>query len=114
MKKIRKSNQQPVDGGIILAIIIGVCIFLWTGSLLLSVVTTVGIPLLLAFNKAETKPPAYMNNNSRQSRTRKERAKHKIKVHFTYPTLSPPEEAQQNLSADSKEKLISLLEVDKF
>ena len=83
VRKVKRSSHhhtdsQPSDGGITLAIIIGVCIFLWTGSLLLSVVTTVGIPLLLAFNKAETKPPAYMNNNSRQSRTRKERAKHKI------------------------------------
>ena len=121
MKKRRKSNQQPDDSGLTLAIIIGAGLFLCTGSFILSFIPVVVIPFLLSLNKKELETSGFITMTEEQLQKRIERIHQQSKSKITSrkpkskKTQKIPIQIQIQQKEELKEnKLISLLEVDKY
>lgn len=107
------SDSQPLEGGIWLGVIIGACIFLWSGSFLLSFIPVFAIPLILAQHKDTAETPAYIEPDTKKPRKRKTHPRQQKKVQIILMT-SPVEEIQQSQTADKSRELLPLLEVNKF
>lgn len=57
-KKGRRSrsqaNSQTINSGILLGIIIGACVFIWSGSFLFSFLSVIVVTILLALNNKDS------------------------------------------------------------
>lgn len=122
-KKRRRSrsqaNSQTINSGILLGIIIGACVFIWSGSFLLSFLPVIIVPFLAKLGELEENTRIsrkYTQNEEEriQAIKRKERAQQQLKVTIISPHKQIKEKNQSQPTNDNARKLLPLLEVDKF
>lgn len=121
-KKGRKThsqaNSQPIDGGFLLGIIIGACVFVWSGSFILSLLPVIIVPFLVKLGELEENTrisSKYTQTEEEriQAIKRKERAQQQIKVTII-SQCNPIKEEYQSQSTGNTRELLPLLEVDKI
>ena len=122
MKKNRKSyhsaDTQSIDGGLLLGIIIGACLFLWSGSFMLSFLPVIIVPILVKLGELEgntrTSSEYIQTEEERiQAIKRKERAQQQLQITISKPKKHKKEK-QQATDTKKEKKLLQLLEVDKI
>ena len=123
MKKNRKSyhsaDTQSIDGGLLLGIIIGTCVFVWSGSFMLSFLPVIIIPFLAKLGELEentriSRKYTQTEEERIQAIKRKERVQQQLKVTIISPHKQIKEKNQSQPTNDNARKLLPLLEVDKF
>lgn len=102
-----QTNSQPVDGGILLGIIIGACVFLWSGSFMLSFLPIIVIPFLIKLGESEENT-RISRKHTQIEEEHTQTTKHKKRVQQLKITIVPPQ------SINDSRKLLPLLEVDKI
>ncbi len=85
-----QANSQPVDGGLLLGIIIGGCLFLWSGSFMLSFLPVIVVPFLAKLGKLEENKRISMQHTQTekeriQAIKRKERAQQQLQITIIKP-----------------------------
>ena len=122
MKKNRKSyhsaDTQTIDGGILLGVIIGTCVFLWSGSFMFSFLPVIIVPFLVKLGEIEentriSRKYTQTEEERIQAIRRKERAQQQLKITIIKPKTHKKEKQQAPNTSKNKE-LLQLLEVDKI
>lgn len=113
-----QANSQTIEGGILLGTIIGACVFVWSGSFMLSFLPVIIVPFLVKLGEFEentriSRKHIQTEEEHIQAIKRKERAQQQMKVTIISP-CTPIKEEYQSQSTDSTRKLLPLLEVDKI
>ena len=85
-----QANSQPIDGGLLLGIIIGACVFLWSGSFMLSFLPVIIVPILVKLGELEgntrTSSEYIQTEEERiQAIKRKERAQQQLQITISKP-----------------------------
>ncbi len=113
-----QSNSQHVNGGLLLGIIIGACVFLWSGSFMLSFLPVIIVPFLVKLGELEENTRTSTKHTQTeeehmQAIKRKERAQQQLQITIIKPKKHKKEK-QQATDTKKEKKLLQLLEVDKI